>query len=162
MRYLIIIKIFTGFNKRKNVTSARNALNGYQKGKCFYCYNYISTLKNSPNLCDVDHFFPHTLKNKNFDGYIDGIWNLVLSCNRCNRGEDGKFAKAPSKEMVEKLYKRNEYFCSSHHPLRETIIKQLGETSKKRKSILQKLFNQASSVLIHEWSSVHLGDLKNF
>ena len=24
---------------------------------------------------------------------IDQIWNLVLSCKNCNRGEDGKFEK---------------------------------------------------------------------
>ena len=27
---------------RKNVTSCRDALNGYQKGKCFYCFEKIS------------------------------------------------------------------------------------------------------------------------
>ena len=47
---------------RKNVTSCRDALNGYQKGKCFYCSRDI-ILKNERDLCmDIDHFFPNTLK----------------------------------------------------------------------------------------------------
>ena len=149
-------------NKRKNVTSAKNALNGYQKGRCFYCYKYISTIKKSLSLCHVDHFFPHELTKKNFDGYLDGIWNLVLSCQECNNGKDGKFAKVPSKEMVEKLYKRNEYFCSSHHPLRETIIQQLGDNSQKRISKLQKFYKQAILLQVHEWNPIQNEDYKNF
>lgn len=42
--------------KRKSVTSAKSALNGYQKGKCFYCFDDISITTYSPNACDVDHF----------------------------------------------------------------------------------------------------------
>lgn len=149
-------------NKRKSVTSVKNALNGYQKGKCFYCYKYISTLKSSAFLCDVDHFFPHILKSKNFDGYLDGIWNLVLSCKDCNRGENGKFAKVPSILMLEKLYIRNEYLYSDHHLLRETIIQQLGDNSKMRRSNLQKLHEQAAAILIHEWNPIQNEDYKNF
>ena len=47
--------------KRRNVTSARGALNGYQKGKCFYCFADIVVSENETNTCDVDHFYPHTL-----------------------------------------------------------------------------------------------------
>ncbi len=43
------------------MTSCRDALNGYQKGKCFYCSSEISVQAGHEDLCDVDHFFPHTL-----------------------------------------------------------------------------------------------------
>ena len=136
---------------RINVTSSKNALNGYQKSKCFFCYDYISIVKKSLNLCNVDHFFPDVLKGKDFSGYVDGIWNLVLSCKDCNRGEGGKFAKLPTIKLLERLNKRNEYFCSSHHPLRETIMLQTGNTREQRRSFLQKCFNEAIKILIHTW-----------
>ena len=47
--------------KRGDVTSSRDALNGYQKGKCFYCHKPIQILQGFENSCDVDHFFPHLL-----------------------------------------------------------------------------------------------------
>ena len=138
-------------NGRINVTSSKNALNGYQKSKCFFCFDYISIIKKSNFLSDVDHFFPDILKGIGFSGYVDGIWNLVLSCKSCNRGENGKFAKLPSIKLLERLNKRNEYFCSSHHPLRETIMSQTGNTIEQRKSFLQKCFNEAKEKLIHTW-----------
>ena len=136
---------------RINVTSSKNALNGYQKSKCFFCFDYISIIKRSLNLCNVDHFFPDTLKSKDFPGYVDGIWNLVLACKDCNRGEGGKFAKVPSLKFLERLNRRNEYFCSSHHPLRETIMSQTGQTKDQRTKFLQKCYNSAKSKLIHNW-----------
>ena len=102
-------------------------------------------------LENVDHYFPDTLKGKDFSGYVDGIWNLVLSCKDCNRGEGGKFAKLPIIKLLERLNKRNEYFCSSHHPLRETIMLQTGNTREQRRSFLQKCFNEAIKILIHTW-----------
>ncbi len=47
--------------RRIDVTSCKDALNGYQKGKCFYCSSDISVQAGHEDLCDVDHFFPHTL-----------------------------------------------------------------------------------------------------
>jgi len=147
--------LFTGSsNNRIPVTSSRHALNGYQKSKCFFCYDYISIISNSPFIAHVDHFFPHTLKDKKFSGYLDGVWNLVLSCKECNNGEDGKFAKLPTPKLLERLNKRNEYFCSSHHPLKETIVKQTGKNKEIRKSFLQKSFNNAKNILIHTWEPI--------
>ena len=117
----------------------------------FFFFDYISIIKKSIFLSDVDHFFPDILKGTGFSGYVDGIWNLVLSCKSCNRGEKGKFAKLPSIKLLERLNKRNEYFCSSHHPLRETIMSQTGNTIEQRKSFLQKCFNEAKGKLIHTW-----------
>ena len=145
-------------DRRIGVTSAKNALNGYQKSKCFFCFDYISIISGSKKLSHVDHFFPHTLKYKNFIGYVDGIWNLVLACQKCNNGQNGKFAQLPSKELLKRLHKRNEYYCGSHHPLRERIIGQTGKTEVDRKDFLQKCFNDAKEKLIHVWEPEPVGD----
>ena len=79
-------------NRRVDVTSARNALSGYQKGHCFYCFRPIS-LARSEFFPDVDHFFPHVLGSHFPHTNFDGVWNLTLSCKNCNRGTDGKFAR---------------------------------------------------------------------
>ena len=141
-------------NNRIDVTSSRDALNGYQKSKCFFCYGYISIISHSPSIAQVDHFFPHKLLNSEQSsgfGHLDGVWNLVLACRECNRGEGGKFAKLPALKLLERLNRRNEYLCSSHHPLRETIIKQTGENEGERRVFLQKVFDEAKDILIHTW-----------
>ena len=46
--------------KRVDITTARNALNGYQKGKCFY--SFIDLNINEKLNCDVDHVLPHLNK----------------------------------------------------------------------------------------------------
>jgi 5-methylcytosine-specific restriction endonuclease McrA len=138
---------FIGDNslKRTTVTSARPALNGYQKGRCFYCFSEITIYKDDDSLADVDHFFPHVLKLCDNNKPVDGVSNLVLSCKQCNRGEGGKFEKIPSIELLDRLYTRNEYLISSHHPLRETLIAQTGITSTNRQNYMQDIYNCASA-----------------
>lgn len=136
-------------NRRVDITSCRDSLNGYQKGRCFYCYDEISTDKKSPDLADVDHFLPWVAK-ESIDN-VNGVWNLVLACKDCNRGEGGKFAKVPTIELLYRLHKRNEYFINSHLPLRETLIQQTGLKEPARRSFLQKQYASAKSILIHEW-----------
>lgn len=87
--------------RRTAVTSARSALNGYQKGKCFYCFRDITVDPTSDDLADVDHFFPHTLKRET-NMNLDGVWNLVLACKSCNRGDNGKFARVPVVRLLER------------------------------------------------------------
>jgi hypothetical protein len=60
-------------NRRKNITSSRDALNGYQRGKCFFCYDKITIRHNDPNVAHVDHFFPHILKSQGFGELINGV-----------------------------------------------------------------------------------------
>jgi len=50
--------------RRKDVSSAKASLNGYQKGKCFYSFQDISINSRDENLCAIDHFFPHVIKLK--------------------------------------------------------------------------------------------------
>ena len=143
--------------RRKNVTSARDALNGYQKGKCFYCFEDISVTANDDTLCDIDHFFPHTLQPLLPNVNLDGIWNLVLACPRCNRGANGKFARVPSIKYLERLEKRNNFLISSHHPLRETLLQQTGATPEERHRFLAEIDKLAINHLIHRWETDAVG-----
>ena len=146
--------------RRQSVTSARDALNGYQKGYCFYCFNPISTITNNPNVADVDHFFPHLLARYTPSINFDGIWNLVLSCQGCNRGKQGKFEKLPTISLLERLHTRNSFLIESHHPLRETLISQTGKNETKRISFLQKVYNDSVKKLINVWEPINVAEHK--
>lgn len=135
--------------KRKAVTSSRSALNGYQRGKCFYCRLNIRV--DTANDVDVDHFFPHKLKQAGLF-QVDGIWNLVLACKACNRGDKGKFDKLPKIRYLSWLFERNEYLIGSHHPLRETLIQQTGLSTSDRKRYLNDFYEKAKTVIFHSWS----------
>jgi 5-methylcytosine-specific restriction endonuclease McrA len=145
--------------RRINVTSCRDALNGYQKGQCFYCRSTIDVGGKEENVCDVDHFFPHVLIYSGMPegANIDGVWNLVLSCRRCNRGEGGKFARVPYVQpYLERLHERNTYLIDSHHPLRETLINQTGRTESERIAFLNRMDVFAISRLVHRWEPVEV------
>ena len=137
--------------KRIAITSSRNALNGYQKGKCFYCFSDISVQSGSRQLADVDHFFPHALLQRQLTVNLDGVWNLVLACKNCNRGPSGKMAKIPRIKYLERLNRRNEFLIQSHHPLRETLLMQTGMNETARRIFLQQQYNFALESLIHKW-----------
>lgn len=143
---------FTHHNRRRiNVTSCRDSLNGYQKGKCFYCFAPISLEPESEDFVDVDHFFPHILGESIKP--INGVWNLVLSCQRCNRGSFGKFERLPHLRYLERLHTRNEFLISSHHPLRDTLIQQTGQSESDRGLFLNSAYNEAQRRLA---TPVHL------
>lgn len=125
--------------RRKSVTSSKGALNGYQAGRCFYCYANLRLLGEDINT-DVDHFFPHKLKQTNLKINLDGVWNLVLSCKTCNRGVRGKFDRIPSLRLLERLHSRNEYLIESLHPLRETLINQTGSKLEERVAFLSNVY----------------------
>lgn len=149
--------------RRKDVTSVRGSLGGYQKGHCFYCYAPINAAdgigpkrtegglflpgRTGTTLCDVNHFFPHTLASQVPDVNWDGVWNLVLACPVCSRGAGGKFARIPAADYLERLNRRNEYLIGSHHPLRETLIAQTGAAPEARWSFLKKVDKVASDYL---------------
>ena len=143
--------LFVSGQRRINVTSSRNALNGYQRGHCFYCFDEISIAPRSTSLADVDHFFPWVLKRDGSSDDLDGVWNLVLACRECNRGANGKMARVPSLAFLGRLYQRNEFLIESHHPLRETLILQTGKLPESRRSFLQRRYSEASAKLVHSW-----------
>ncbi len=136
---------------RRTITGCREALNGYQKGRCFYCFADVAIDAASDQLADVDHFFPHALKAHGFGQVIDGVWNLVLACQDCNRGANGKFHKLPDRDLLQRLHTRNNFFIDSHHPLRETLIEQTGVSEQARRQYLQQAYQRAKELLIHAW-----------
>ena len=129
--------------RRQQVTSARAALNGYQKGKCFYCFRQIDVIPGSPYLADVDHLFPHALQKAGILENLDGVWNLVLACFDCNRGPRGKFAEIPEQMYVDRLGTRNNRLIASHDPLKETLKGQTGKTDSARDDFLRRNYNEA-------------------
>ena len=141
---------FFSFDKQErpsNITSARGALNGYQKGKCFYCFCNINV--NVGSETHVDHFFPFKLA-KQFGQILNGVWNLVLACSICNGGSQ-KRDRIPSKNLLSRLNKRNEYLISSHHPLRETLILQTGQSEQLRKDFLATFYYNSEPLLGLPW-----------
>lgn len=115
----ILVEALSG--KRRPITVARWALNSYQRGRCFYCYEQITVFPGSDTTADVDHVFPHRLMASGFPFYLDSPWNLVLACQNCNRGAGGKFGALQSRDYLERLARRNEAFIASHHLLGETL-----------------------------------------
>ncbi len=117
------------------MTSCRDALNGYQKGKCFYCFSNVSVISGDAELSDVDHFFPHMLVQLISRFNLNGVWNLVLSCRDCNRGPRGKMARVPESRLLERLHRRNRFLIDSHHPIRETLMAQTGATERRPQQV---------------------------
>lgn len=145
-------------SRRIDITSSRSALNGYQKGRCFYCFRTISVESESDLLADVDHFFPHKLHYCATDKPLNGVANLVLACRDCNRGANGKFDRLPKLPLLERLFCRNEYLIQSHHPLRETLLLQTGLTERDRMSFLQSAYDCATTHLIAKWAPAPCAD----
>ena len=134
-------------NRRVDLSSSHDSLNGYQKGKCFYCFDRISLDSTSENFTDVDHFLPHVLGQQMKQLNFDGVWNILLSCKTCNRGEGGKFHRLPHLKYLVRLHTRNEFLINSHHPLKETLIQQTGKSEEKRINFLQTHYQMAQSIL---------------
>jgi CRISPR/Cas system Type II protein with McrA/HNH and RuvC-like nuclease domain len=117
--------------ERVNLRSAINILFPYQKGKCFYCNKQMRTdaLKEENDFPDVDHFLPFSFATRIelMGANINGVWNLVLACRECNRGDNGKFNAPADKVYFEKLLKRNLYFTEEHkHSLKNSVLISLG------------------------------------
>ena len=136
--------------RRVEVTSVRDALNGYQQGKCFYTFKEISINKKEVNTCAVDHFLPHAniVSHANIGVDINGIWNLVLADKEVNLDKN---ARIPEPRFLLRLFERNERYIKSNLPLAETIINQTGKTAKQRAAFLQQQYNLALSLSIQTW-----------
>jgi hypothetical protein len=129
--------------RRTNITGARGALNGYQKGHCFYWYAPIEIETGLATVCHVDHVVPWSAGQFVGAAPVDGVWNLVLACARCN-GWHEKSDRPPHQRYVERLNVRNEYLISSHHPLRPTLIEQTGGSPSDRAATLKRALDQVS------------------
>lgn len=145
----------TSRDRRRQVTSARPALNGYQRGKCFYCNRHVEIISGSSDLAHVDHVFPHTLQRHGIMENLDQVWNLVLACVDCNLG---KSDAVPDSTYVEKLETRNNYLIHTHHPLTDTLIRQTGQDPALRHQFLQKALDLAREHQPSVWSTKPQGD----
>lgn len=141
------------FMKRVDITSVRDSLNGYQKGKCFYSFLDISIIQGSSDICHVDHFLPHVNKQTHYKNgaNVNGVWNLVLAHSSMNSTKE-KGAKVPHRKYLQRLFNRNEFYISSKHPLAETIINQTGKTKAIRRNFLEKQYNLALEQSIITWT----------
>jgi len=135
--------------RRVDVTSVREALNGYQKGKCFYSFQDIVVHAGAPALCQVDHFLPHVHKAAHWPADLNGVWNLVLADASVNRH---KSARVPELRFLERLHRRNEFLIESKHPLSETIANQTGPTPEKRRQFLRHHYQVALNHALHRWA----------
>lgn len=146
--------IYVDFNGRKSITGVRPALNGYQKGHCFYCFRHIAI--EGPDIADTDHFFPICLKSHVSRINLDGIWNLVLACRECNRGPSGKHDQLASPMLLARLSRRNEFLIDSHHPLRETLMAQTGASKLARRQFLLNFYATAKALIPYTWETPQL------
>jgi 5-methylcytosine-specific restriction endonuclease McrA len=129
--------------RRIDLSPSRPALNAYQKGRCFYCNCFISAIPSGVAGSHVDHFLPFKLAKEGFPN-VNGIWNLVLACAKCN---GPKLGNLPHVSLPERLVRRNNWYCKSKHPLSETIRTQAGKTSGERLRFIQTRYKMASSML---------------
>jgi len=123
-------------NQRSQISRLRPILNGYQRGKCFYCGLDLD------GTIDVDHVIPWSAIHH------DEIWNLVLAHDECNKQ---KLAYLPPKPFVEKLIQRNEIVLQSDLPLKEELKKVLGNTPVKRNETVWSQYTIAKNTGLTIW-----------
>ena len=136
------------------VSKCRAALNGYQKGRCFYCGVGISIDTGDPDVADVDHFVPFSLQAYFGELDLDGLWNLVLACVRCNRRK--RHSLAP-KQFLTRVDARNEWLLASHRPLRPTLICITGSSPTARRRFLQAVYQEAEEHTRRIWEPQNVG-----
>jgi 5-methylcytosine-specific restriction endonuclease McrA len=155
--------LITGLRgERRSIVEIRPALNGYQKGYCFYCFKPISIGYQELVDVDVDHFFPFSLMGRGLPYDVDHVWNLVLTCRECNRGSRGKFANIPDKSYDGRLFRRNEWLIRSHHPLRNTLMRMMGNSRSDRMKFISnvRLCSENISNQNAYWRTGIIGDPK--
>jgi len=108
--------------RRAPITGVRDALSGYQDGRCAYCGTPFTDIGTS--RVAVDQVLPFVLMSRGWhDGDLHQVWNLVLACYACN---SAKRDRPPAAAWMPWLEQRGENLIASHHPLRETLTSQLG------------------------------------
>lgn len=126
--------------ERTDITKNRDVLNGYQNNVCFYC----GELMNEDDV-HVDHVIPRQFINH------DDIWNLVLSHGFCNLQKSDNL---PDRHYIDKLIERNEYFIKSNHPISNKLKEQLGNTPKKRRTTVDKIYEHGKMALA-PWKGIN-------
>lgn len=122
--------------KRTNLTKVIPAIEGYQRGRCFYCGEELYDI-------EVDHVIPYSamLHNK--------PWNLVLAHSDCNQNKSDNI---PPKYYINNLIVRNEYLIQSDHPLKDTLIKDTGKTWHDREIFINSRYKYAKDRIHRFWN----------
>ena len=132
--------------RRGPITGVRDALSGYQDGRCAYCNELFTDI--GTKRVAVDHVLPFVLMTQGWaDGDLHQIWNFVLACYACN---SAKRDRPPGADWMPWLEKRSEHLIASHHPLRETLITQLGPDPVRRHQTLARR-HTAATAMIRPW-----------
>ena len=134
--------------RRGPITGVRDALSGYQDGRCAYCHDPFTDIGTS--RVAVDHVLPFVLMSRGWqDGDLHKVWNLVLACYACN---SAKRDRRPRKDWMPWLEQRGEDLIASHHPLRETLISQLGPDRASRHQTLVRRHTAATEMMRPSWT----------
>ena len=129
--------------RRSPVTGVRDALSGYQDGRCAYCQTEFTDI--SAGHVAVDHVLPFVLMTRGWtDGDLHQVWNFVLACYGCN---GAKRDRPPAAAWMPWVEMRTERFIASHHPLRETLLSQLGPTARQRLETLARRHTRATEIV---------------
>ena len=97
----------------------------------------------------VDHVLPFVLMSRGWqDGDLHQVWNLVLACYACN---SAKRDLPPHKDWMPWLERRGEDLITSHHPLGDTLISQLGPDRASRNQTLVRRHAAAVEMMRSSW-----------
>jgi hypothetical protein len=116
--------------QRTNLTQLKSTLSGYQQNRCFYCGEALYDEA-------VDHVIPYSALLHN------ELWNLVLAHKICN---ECKSDYIPPKHFIENLIQRNEFFIASSHPIKDTLIKELGKNPNQRRLKIESEYAYAKKI----------------
>ena len=134
--------------RRAPITGVRDALSGYQDGRCAYCNTPFTDIGTS--RVAVDHVLPFVLMSRGWhDGDLHQVWNLVLACYVCN---SAKRDRPPAAAWMPWLEQRGEHLITSHRPLRETLISQLGPDRASRHETLRRRHTAATGMILSPWT----------
>jgi hypothetical protein len=110
----------TDRRRRRSVTGVREALIGFQHGRCLICAEVIG----EGDRVAVDHVFPFALMERYPTNArwpqlnLDMVWNLAPAHYQCNAD---KSDRQPLPVELDRLVHRNEAVMFSPHPLRSTL-----------------------------------------
>lgn len=123
-------------SERTRITGIKSSLIGYQQNRCFYCGEHLS------EPIHVDHVIPRTTVQS------DEIWNLVLSHADCNLSKSDNVV---AKSYIQNLIDRNEGLISSNHPLKDTLIREIGSKPRLREKRIWDIYGLARAQINRFW-----------
>lgn len=91
------------------VTGVRDALSGYQNGRCAYCDTEFTSIGTS--RVAVDHVIPFVLMANGWqNGNLHQVWKFVLACWARNSAKSGR---PPVADWMPWLERRTEHLIGS-------------------------------------------------